>query len=119
MSQDKCLECGHRVGVENDPDEHGRCTAMIEGQKKVADDHYVDTVDIFVLCGCVCTFAQPDKLTEPAPLDEPHKKINLVTVLEHQIFRNHDYSETCDECRMTAQIANRLREELGLETRKL
>lgn len=49
---------------------------------------------------------------------EPHKAINLLTVLEHQAHRNHEYHPGhCAECSMTEVIANKLREQLGLESR--
>jgi Lar family restriction alleviation protein len=49
---------------------------------------------------------------------EPHKKINFLTVLEHQAHRNHEYRPGwCAECTLTQAIAERLREELGLTTR--
>jgi len=49
---------------------------------------------------------------------EPHKKINLLTVLEHQVHRNHEYHpDQCAECSLTQTIAERMRDELGLTTR--
>lgn len=49
---------------------------------------------------------------------EPHKAINFLTVLEHQAHRDHEYHPGhCAECSMTEVIANKLREQLGLESR--
>lgn len=48
----------------------------------------------------------------------PHKAINLLTALEHQAHRNHEYHPAhCGECSLTQTIATKLREQLGLEAR--
>lgn len=48
----------------------------------------------------------------------PHKAINFLTALEHQVHRNHEYRPGyCAECTMTETIANKLREQLRLNVR--
>lgn len=48
---------------------------------------------------------------------QPHKLINFLTVLEHQVHRNHEYRpEHCAECGLTQTISSRLREQLNLTT---
>lgn len=49
-------------------------------------------------------------------VDEPHKLINFLTVLEHQAHRSHEYRPTeCGECSLTKTIADRIRKELRIE----
>lgn len=45
----------------------------------------------------------------------PYKTVNLLTTLEHQVYRNHKFlPDGCSECSMTETIVKKLREELGL-----
>lgn len=45
----------------------------------------------------------------------PHKTVNLLTTLEHQVYRNHKFlPDGCSECSMTETIVKKLREKLGL-----
>lgn len=45
----------------------------------------------------------------------PAKKINLLTSLEHQAHRNHEYRpDACSACEMTQRIIEALRSELKL-----
>lgn len=57
---------------------------------------------------------QTDIVTEARELN-PAQKINLLTSLEHQAHRNHEYHpDACSECAMTQRIIDSLRQELKL-----